>query len=387
MIPGLKPFLSTFGSKWNNLKLKTEIIFALSIAHMFGMFNPKQFSDYLEIPHQKLYRELKDISPYMVEELLLEYMVGFVAKRIEMIANSPSSQSRACITLAVDNSVIDRYGKRLRCTWPWYSGRYKKVVNGQDLLGIVISIEDETYPVHLRFCSKQGRKNTTKHELLISMLKRIKTEFLKKGLDITNYPISLDSWFSSKPLVNDIKELGIERVITAGKSNYIFQHKKEKKKASEWKKSITYKSDSEWGMDVEHYRLRAVSPTFGDVVLLFFKRTRSTTSYVIDYSDRKLRAVEIWRIWKCHHCIEILWKIFKSTLKFKDMRMHDHGHNIGLLIKVIAYFFAMHMKNQKGFTSLSITEIIRKISREYDLRKIVEQHFHNIIPVTCSRYK
>ena len=42
--------------------------------------------------------------------------------------------------MAVVKRVIDRVGKRLRCPGRWYSGRWKKVVKGQNLLGIVLTI-------------------------------------------------------------------------------------------------------------------------------------------------------------------------------------------------------------------------------------------------------
>ncbi len=51
----------------------------------------------------------------------------------------------------MDDSVIDRVGKRLRCTWSWYSGRWKKVVKGQNLLGIILTINGKPLPIHLLF--------------------------------------------------------------------------------------------------------------------------------------------------------------------------------------------------------------------------------------------
>ena len=89
--------------------------------------------------------------------------------------------------------VIDRVGNRLRCTWSWYSGRWKKVVKGQNLLGIVLTINGQVLPIHLLFCSKQGCKNTDKPSLLIAMFTRLKTEFAQHDLDLTTIPITIDS--------------------------------------------------------------------------------------------------------------------------------------------------------------------------------------------------
>ena len=92
---------------------------------------------------------------------------------------------------------MDRCGKLLRCTWSWYSGRYHKVIRGQDLLGIVLTIHHIAFPVHVLFCPKQGRYHTTKADLLIFMLIQLKTAFLREGIDITQLPLTMDSAYVS----------------------------------------------------------------------------------------------------------------------------------------------------------------------------------------------
>jgi len=140
-----------------------------------------------------------------------------------LLEKSAASQSRAGLTLSVDNSVIDRVGRILRCTWSWYSGRWKKVVNGQDLLGIVMTINGKVLPLYLWFCSKQGSGSTDKPSLLFKMITRLKEEFAKEGIDITMIPITLDSWFVSKELKRQLHELGFSKIVIAGKGNYVFK--------------------------------------------------------------------------------------------------------------------------------------------------------------------
>ena len=132
----------------------------------------------------------------------------------------------------MDDSVIDRVGKRLRCTWNWYSGRCQKVVNGQNILGIVLTINGRAIPTHLLFCSKQGCKNTDKPSLLLSMLTRLKEEFGKYDVDITTIPITMDSWYVSESLKQELHELGFTKIVVVGKSNYVFNDGSVKKTAS-----------------------------------------------------------------------------------------------------------------------------------------------------------
>jgi hypothetical protein len=119
------------------------------------------------------------------------------------MSKSASTRSRAGATLSIDNSVMDRFGKLLRCTWSWYSGRYHKVIRGQDLLGVVLTIQNIALPLHLLFCPKQGRYHTTKADLLIFMLTQLKTEFRREGIDITQLPLTLDSAYVSQELRSD----------------------------------------------------------------------------------------------------------------------------------------------------------------------------------------
>ena len=165
----------------------------LAVAHLFGFYNPKQLADFLEVPHQKFYAELQDWSVYHVKKMLLRFMVKQAAEHLKpVISKSAATRSRARGTLSIDNRVVDRCGTLLRCTYNWYSGRYHKVIQGQDLLGIVFTVSHIALPIHLLFCPKQGRYHTTKADLLLFMLTQLKTAFHREGIDITQFPLTMD---------------------------------------------------------------------------------------------------------------------------------------------------------------------------------------------------
>src|SRR5712691_13339130 len=158
-----------------NNPIAFEVLMVLAIAHVFGFYNPKQLADFLDLPHQKFYAELKDWSIYHVKKMLLRFMVKQAAEKLKpVMSKSASTRSRAGATLSIDNSVMDRFGKLIRCAYSWYSGRYHKVIRGQDLLGIVLTIHHLAFPLHLLFCPKQGRYHTKKADLLIFMLTQLK---------------------------------------------------------------------------------------------------------------------------------------------------------------------------------------------------------------------
>jgi len=359
----------------NNIKAFETVIF-LAVAHFFGCYNPKQLADYLGVNHQGLYAHLKELSLYTVKKLLVKFMVSMGAEKLKaVLSKSGSTRSRACITLSVDNSVIDRLGRMLRCTWSWYSGRWKKVVNGNDLLGIVMTINGIAIPLHLLFCSKQGRGNTNKPDLLVSMFELLIEEFKAHDIDLTAFPITMDSWFISEPLKKRLHELGFETVLVAGKGNNVFTIGKKKQKASEWKKEIKL-IEEQWGISVPFKREIAYSPTFGRTVLYFYQKSTTRSYYLMDFSKKPMRGAEAWRIWEQHNIIEQFWKLLKSVFKIKDMRPQGDGLYVALLIKVVAYLLAVMLRNERPYFKMTITQIMRKIRRDLDLEDILREHFH-----------
>jgi hypothetical protein len=92
---------------------------------------------------------LKDWSGYYLKAMLLRCMIKQAVEHLKpALQKSAATQSRAGLTLSMDNSVMDRFGKLLHCTWNWYSGRYHKGIRGQNLLGIVLSINQLALPLH-----------------------------------------------------------------------------------------------------------------------------------------------------------------------------------------------------------------------------------------------
>jgi Transposase DDE domain len=360
-----------------NNPIAFEVLMVLAVAHLFGFYNPKQLADFLEVPHQQFYTQLKDWSVYHVKKMLLRFMVNQAAEKLTpVLSKRGATRSRAGTTLSIDNSVMDRFGTLLRCTWNWYSGRYHKVIRGQDLLGIVLTIHHIALPLHLLFCPKQGRYHTTKADLLICMLTQLKTAFLREGIDITQLPLTMDSAYVSQELRERLHQLGFIDIIIAGKGNYVFTIDAQKWDASTWKKVLMLE-EPKWGIDVPSCRIWGYSPTFGSLILFFFRKSTTRSYYLMNFSQRSLRGAEIWHIWKQHHVIECFWKIMKSIFQLRSMQLQGDGLYTALLIKVFAYLWALRLKAQEVFSTLTVTELMRKLRREEDLRDFLMTHFHS----------
>ena len=382
LIQELQWFFQTYASLLQSGdKYAFQTLVALSLAHLFGFDTVKALTEELDIPAQPLYTRLKAMSLYSLQKLAVRFMVKLAAERLRPLQEkSAATRSRAGVTISGDDTVIERVGKTIRSTYRWYSGRAKQVVNGNDLMGLVLTINGEVLPLHLMFCSKQGRGTTSKPELLVKMLKELKELFAKEGIDITQYPLTLDSWFASEPLRQELLRLGFQKIIVAGKGHYVFTIDGEKDKAAGWKNKLEL-SDREWGVKgVPLNRVKANSPTFGNVALLFFRKKSTRVFYLLDFSQTPGRAAEIWRAWKLHHAVECFWKTFKSIFHLKSIVLRGDGLYAGLLVKVLAYLMVMRLKSQKDYADLSALQTLRKIRREECLGNILKEHFHDIFP-------
>jgi hypothetical protein len=359
-----------------------EVLMVLALANLFGFYNPKQLADYLEVPHQKFYAHLQDWSLYQVKKMLLRFMVKQAAEKLQpVMTKSASTWSRAGMSLSIDNSVMDRFGKLIRCTYSWYSGRYHKVIRGQDLLGIVLTIHHIALPLHLLFCPKQGRYHTKKADLLIFMLTQLKAEFQREGIDITQLPLTLDSGYVSQELRLRLHRIGFSKIIIAGKGNYVFTIKGDKHDASTWKKELVLQ-DAKWGIDVPSCRVWGYSPTFGSVVLFFFRKTTTRSYYLMNFSDSSMRGAEMWHVWKQHHVIEGFWKIMKSIFHIRSMQLQGDGLYTALLTKILSYLLALRLQAKGVFSNLTITQIMRKLRREEELGDFLATHFHPPFSIT-----
>ena len=96
----------------------------------------------------------------------------------------------------------------------------------------------------------------------------------------------------------------------------------------------------------------------------------------MDFSIQRLRSSELWRIWKGHNRIEQFWKILKSILKIKQMRLRGKEIYTGLLIKVMTYLSIVSLQFKGKKRNLSLTQIMRKLRRESNLVDFLYEHFH-----------
>ena len=349
-----------------NQRLVDTLVF-LSTCHLFGLTNPNQVSDAFSIPKARLYRELNTMSLYLWQHLFVRIGCSIALEAIrEVVSKSASTLSRLCIVISVDDTFVFRYGSDISYTSDWWSSQAKQPMRGQNILGITIKIGERIIPLNMRLISKQGRGNTDKPSCVITMFKEVVSFFEGTGIDIRNYPITFDSWYGSRHLIDTLREMGFETILVHGKSNYVMTIDE---------KSIELLSN-QWGCDKPVYRTNATSPTFGKVVVLFFAdRGKIRTMLVF---GKPLRACEILRIWSQHHGIEQYWRHLKTDLNLASMSLKgQNGAYANLGVKVMSYLLIQQVSGsvQKTFHQTQL-----ELSGQRQMLSDLSEHFHEQIP-------
>ena len=394
-----------------NQQEAVEILLTLVLGHVFGYYNPHQLSQRLGIPKTRLYEALKSWSLYQWRRQLMLIGCEYAVQRLRALqTKSAATQSRMRVTLAIDDTVVDRCGRLLSLTYSWWSGRAKKVIKGQNILGITLKIGDEVIPLAIRPIGKQGRTHTSKPEVFETLIVQLVEYFETQGIQIMDFPCSFDSWYGSYELVlllTNIKErmkdaktqklerqedqnqdsenqnreiqdgeiqekAGFDQIIIHTKSRYVYTIDGVKQPLSEHKKRVELKS-GQWGCgDIAVARCQAESPTFGALVLLFFRHGGKTEALMA--LGRKLRAAEILSIWHQHHGIEQFWKSLKSVLHLGSMSLRGRGGVYAeLVIKVMAYVLMLQVGRK---CHLTLHQLQMEIRKQLDIEAFFREHFH-----------
>ena len=366
--------LSTYFQRITQQVVETLVL--LSVCHLFGLYNPNQVADALRLPKARLYRSIGSLSLYHAKSLNLRLGCAMAVDFItDAESKSASTQSRRCMTLSVDDTNLPRDAETLSYCSNYYSTKHKMPIWCQNVLGITLKVGDRVIPLDMRLVSKQGRGNTDKPTLVITMLKEVLDYFDTQGADLRKYPITFDSWYGSRKLVDALLELGFTSILFHGKNNYVMTIGDTTAKLSAHKKQIKLRED-QWGCDKPVYRAKAMSPTFGECIVVFFRdRAKIRTLLVF---GKPLRTCEAVRIWSQHHGIEQFWRYFKSNLHVSAMSLQSReGAYVSLGIKVISYLMLLQISISERRT---FHQIQLQLTGERQTLIELMTHFHEIMP-------
>ena len=353
-----------------------ETLLVLSVCHLFGLYNPNQVADALKLPKAGLYRRIGSLSLYHAKSLNLRLGCAMAVDFIkDAESKSASTQSRRCITVSVDDTNLPREGDTLAYTSNYWSKKHNTSIWCQNVLGITLKIGDIVLPLNMRLVSKQGYQNTDKPSLVMTMIKDVLAFFDVHEIDLRKYPITFDSWYGSRKLVDALSGLGFASILIHGKNNYVMRIGDTTAKLSAHKKDIELR-ENQWGCDKPVCRLKAESRTFGACVVIFFRdRGKIRTLLVF---GKPLRTCEAIRVWSQHHGIELYWRYLKSSLHVSAMSLESReGAYVSLGIKVISYLMLLQVSISERRT---FHQIQLQLTGERQTLTDFVAHFHELNP-------
>lgn len=348
-----------------------EVVMILVVGMLWGLYNPHQVAQQLGVSPKNLYTTLNLMSAGAWRRLLETMMREAARERLRRYAaGSDATKSRLQATLSIDDSVVKRFGQVLSYIWSWYSGQAKQVVRGQDLVGIVLRVGGEIIPLSLVWVSKTGRGPTSKPEVLIRELERLKAYFAGAGIDLTALGISFDSWWLSQDVSEQLSALGFAKQVIAAKRSTILEDREGRAALGEREQQAVLRTG--WGQPRAAQRLRGQNPTLGPVAIIMFHHPRSKTFAVV-CPGRALRSCEGLRIWLNHAAVETFWKRLKSWLGLGQMQRSGRRGAWGeLCLRVLGYFLAQRMYVPEAQTLAQLTHWLR---RQSTFAQLINKHF------------
>lgn len=363
-----------------------EVIMILVMSLLLGWDTVNEVAKRLGLSKDELYNQLKGLTVQKWRELFRSAFEQLAEERLlEVQGKSDSTWSRLEVLLSIDNSVVRKWGKILSYLGKWWSGQFHRVLNGHDVLMVVLKIGKEVMPVSFWVMSKKGPVNS-KVERTKLMIGELAKYWSSKGIELSKIAVSMDAWFNDNELIKAIKEAGFEKIVMGAKGNYRL-HPGRAKKQSVTLSSVMTKEDFPekigWAESERVILKKGTSPTFGEVTVLarfMLGKVRRVFAFGI------YRACEILRIWKAHHWIEEVFKRLKHLLSWGSYRLRGRaGAYATIVIALLAYFLLLVLQRKTGCTFAQLITAIEQWAL-LDIDDLLHcwsvEHFHLALAAT-----
>jgi hypothetical protein len=175
-----------------------------------------------------------------------------------------------------DDSVFHKYGAQLGLVGRWWSGQQKRVLSGIDGLLLLVVVGEGRVIVPVDFASRRpdpvgpGAPCRDKLSWARLMLDERLAAWRQRGLALPVPIVVADSWFSDSKLMQHVHDAHQGTVLVESKQSYVFPladghqvtgHDLIHGEAWRWQQHP-------WEAGVRYVRLRATSPTYGQVTVV-----------------------------------------------------------------------------------------------------------------------
>ncbi len=279
---------------------------------------------------------------------------------------SPATQSRWQWTWAIDDSVFKKYGQQLGLVGTWWSGQHKRVLSGIDGLLLVVVIGDGELVVPVDFAIRRpapvgaGAPCRDKLSWTRIMLDERLAALRRRGLVLPPPLVVGDSWFSDSTLMRHVRQQHQGTLLVEGKQSYVFtladgRHVKGQDLIEDdswpWR-------EHPWEPRVRYVRLRATSPTYGDVTVVIIDEPGQDRFYLLCL-ETTLSAPQLIRRWRRRTWIEFVFRTLKHLLATEACQVHSEDAYYGhLVLRLMGSFILFYTSRVICKGRLTMEEII-----------------------------
>ena len=211
---------------------------------------------------------------------------------------SPATQSRWQWTWVWDDAVFQKYGAQLGLVGRWWSGQHKRVLSGIDGLLLLVVVGEGRLIVPVDCAMRRpdpvgpGAPCRDKRCWARRRLDERLAAFERRGLALPPPIVVADSWLSDSKLMQHVGREYQGTLLVEGKQSYVFTLADGRQvkgqdliqgQAWPWRQHP-------WEPRVRYARLRATSPTYGQVTVV-----------IVDEPTRIASICCVWRRSGAHH--------------------------------------------------------------------------------------
>src|SRR5712691_8573244 len=286
---------------------------------------------------------------------------------------SDATKSRWQWTWVWDDTVFRKYGQDLELVGTWYSGQYKRVVNGIDGVLLLVVIGEGKLVVPVDFAVRRpdpkgpGARCRTKLGWAQVMRDESVAALSRRGLHLPAPLVVADSWFSDSKLMAHVTNTHHGTVLVQGKTTYTFTlHDGRKVKGAD----LTHDHEWPWRQSLNapgcrYAQLRATSPTYGAVTLLLVDKPGEDRFYLFCLASQ-VPATRLLRVWSRRHLIEQVFRTLKHLLATDACQVHSEDAYYGhLVLRLIASFILYYTSRRIFKGRVTMDEMIFNLKHHW----------------------
>jgi hypothetical protein len=219
--------------------------------------------------------------------------------------------------------------------------------------------------------------DTKKPEQVVNMLRRA----ISKGFQASY--VLCDSWFFSTKLLEYCQANNLQLVSRPKFNNWKYTYEGQKYSIGELVKKLQHKKAiKKWNKELKsHYMKIPVMFGNNNLSLFFYKERRRNSQWqAIISTDKRIGAIQVYKIYQNRWAIEVSFKELKQHLGYGKCQSRDFDAHISdATHALMAYNYLSHLKALENYTTIG--GIFNEISKQWVKPSIMDRFWKHIYTI------